>query len=133
MDEQVKTIVEKLIEKTKRKGAIWQKNSGGDFDILFSGGTINVSLIYNDGDWDNGYYSMTIYNSRHERLCYYNTEGEQKDSEDFVLLENLYNNARGAYYKAEETYKSILDEIRNKNVVGIEVSNSLDDSSLSPF
>jgi hypothetical protein len=116
MEEQLKRIVEKLIEKTTERNVIWEKTTGNGFKIALSGSTIAIQ--YYEGTYEDEpypYCSLFIFNDKGDKIDYYNLR--QKD-DDFDLLFNLYDKANKSYYKVEETYQNIIEELDKNDIIG---------------
>jgi hypothetical protein len=116
MDEKLKIILKKLIEKTKNKKAIWKKTSGEGFKIRFPDGIIDISCIYGNFDIVSGCYSISVFNNRGDRIDNYATDNTH--SEDFILLEELYNQVSKVYYKVGETYESFMKSVDSEMIIG---------------
>ncbi|MDR1340002.1 MAG: hypothetical protein LBK58_08135 [Prevotellaceae bacterium] len=114
MNEQVKQIVEKLTEKSRKGGAIWRKNNS-EFDIILPSGVI---FIEEDEDGHlNTTYGLYINNNKDECI-YRHIVSEKKDRECFDLLRKLYYSARTAHYNAGQLYESMLKKIESADTIG---------------
>jgi hypothetical protein len=60
--------------------------------------------------------SSSAFNNKGDRIINYATD--DTSSEGFILLEGLYNQAREAYYKVGEAYKSFIKSIDSEMIIG---------------
>jgi hypothetical protein len=123
MEEILKTILQKLAKKTEKGKTIWSKTSGNGFKISFpDSATIMISMVYDAVS--EYHYTVEIFNNDGEQVDFYAAYKSNGDDE-FALLEELYNSARRAYYKVDETYKSMMNNIDNTDVVGSKIYESI--------
>lgn len=117
MDNKLNILIKELTEKNLNKGAVWQKTSGeGEFKIQLNKATLTIDK-WNDEDGDN--FSLDIYNENGEKIKQIHTMASLlEDAENFALLSDLYNSVINTYYKTDETIDSIINEIKNKDIIG---------------
>ncbi len=127
--EHYKSLVEKLIARTINKTALWEKTSrDNEFRLQLTNSLITIDKWY-----DNQIPSMLI------DMAIYNEEGQQIDKivldlsdEGYEQLEVLHNAIKRSYYKVDETFKSILDELDSGKQIGRNSFPTHDDSDI-PF
>jgi hypothetical protein len=127
MNEEYKKVLKAIIEKNKDRKSIWLKTSGNGFKILLSGNAIAISLIL-DGISDNeGYhYNLIISNNQGETVYNYRTHNSRRPSDnEFALLESLYDSAQNVYYKVDETFKSIFNNVTSMDTIGEDPDDNL--------
>ena len=111
-----KLLIEKLKAKTSRKEAIWSKTSrDNEFKLDLGKGAITIDN-YSDDDGLN-YVDMVVINDRGDiidRIWF-----SRKNLFDYDELVELHNMARRAYYKVDETFKSIFKELDSDKTLGI--------------
>jgi hypothetical protein len=100
MEDLLKNIVEKLIQKTKAKEVVWEKSPNCGFTVQLSNNKIVVDLCNSLLPY---YYLLTVFSENKEISSYSGKEGG--------LLQELHQCARASYYNIEEVYKSILFEL----------------------
>lgn len=118
MDNKLNILIKALTEKNLNKGTVWQKTSGeGEFKIQLNKATLTIDK-WNDDDGDN--FSLEIYNEDGEKIQQIHTMASliHEDAENFTLLSDLYNSVINTYYKTDETIDSIINEIKNKDIIG---------------
>lgn len=107
-------LIRGLKEKSRLGKALWQKTSRDDEFILhLDSGTVSTDLWDNNG---NKTVDFVIRNDRGDvvgNIEYNNFEGAYYEE----LLE-LHSLARDSYYRTDETIKSMLDELDNKDKIG---------------
>jgi hypothetical protein len=122
--ENFKLLIEKLKRKTLKKEAIWTKTSRDEEFKLDIG---NISILT-----DNWFHE--IVNQQAVDINIFNRDGEKiegilltENELDFKTLLELHNLAKQSYYRIDETFKSIFDELDSNRIVGEKKKNELDD------
>ena len=112
-----KTLVDKLKEKTTRKETIWS-NTGRDdiFKLDLVKGAITVNRWKNETGQQ--FVDVSIINERGDKIdniCFHDGE-----IDDYKYLAELHSLAKRAYYKVDETFKTILEELDSDKIIGID-------------
>lgn len=114
ISEKIKILIEKLRSKTESKQAIWKKTSRDtEFKLEFQKGAVTI---------DNWQDSQGIFVD----LRVINENGDEVESMvfnpdspvDFSTLAELYELVKSSFYKIDETYKTLLDELDSDKIVG---------------
>lgn len=116
--ENFKILIDKLKEKTTRKEAIWSKTSRNDeFKLDLGKGAITVDRWLNE-DTGEQLVDIAVINDRGDRIdsIYFNST----EKEDYKYLIELHSLAKRAYYKVDETFKSIFKELDSDKTIGTE-------------
>jgi hypothetical protein len=111
------TLIDKLSEKTSKKEAVWSKTSRDDeFKLDLGKGAITIDRWQND---DNNEQSvdLAVMNENGDRIDY--IFFTYADRDDFKNLAELHSLAKRAYYKVDETFKSIFKELDSDKTIGI--------------
>jgi hypothetical protein len=114
MNEQVKQIVEKLTEKSRKGGVIW-KGDYGKFGVFLPAGAIFIDE--DEDSYLDTTYSICININRGECI-YRKVVSEKKDKACFDLLRDLYWSVRDAYYNVGQVYENMLRGIENSDIIG---------------
>ncbi|WP_449438808.1 hypothetical protein [Pedobacter steynii] len=118
-----KTLIEKLTEKTSRKEIIWTKTSRDDeFKLALEKGAITIDR-WNSDELNEQLVDMTVLNEDGDRIDYISFSYSEKD--DFKSLADLHSLAKRAYYKVDETFKSIFKELDSNKTIGREEETDL--------
>lgn len=113
--EKYKLIIEKLIDKTDKKGVIWTKTSGGnEFKLIFDKSSITIDQYGGDPGWAD----FIIYNEKGQQID--RIALNQEDGESYDLLIRLHESAKRCYYKVDETLDNIFSELEEKSMLGKE-------------
>ena len=122
MDTKIKSLIENLLGKTKKKETKWDRVGKSDrFIIYLDTGKVSVDkVISNKG---NLYYQFSILNNKGDNIL---TISETKhsnafpppDSTDYDLLKELHEEIKKAYFKVEETIEGLLGEIDKEGEIG---------------
>jgi len=121
--ENIKKLILKLEEKTKKGNANWQTSSGADeFQIKLDSGKIVIDSYFNefDSQW---YVSLVVFNKEGSEVIR-NTVEQNDVSGDYELLYNFHKIVQNSYLKTDETIAKMILEINNDDEVG-EVDDSL--------
>jgi len=116
--ENFKTLVDKLKEKTTKKEAIWSKTSrDNEFKLDLGKGAITVDMWQNE-DTSEQMVDIAVINERGDRVdsIYFSYD----EKEDYKCLVDLHALAKRAYYKVDETFKTIFKELDNGKTIGTE-------------
>ncbi len=117
IDEKYRKIIDKLIEKSKAKKAIWNKTSReNEFKISLKSSIITTDL-WDDEHSQMGLVDLVIRNQRGEVLAslVYN---DQDELEDYKYLKLLHDYARESYYRVDDTIDDIFKELDSGGRVG---------------
>jgi len=112
----IKLIIDKLIAKTNAGQAIWSKTSRDtEFKLELSKGAITTDM------WEDehGYkmVDLSVYNANGE-IIENDVFHESDEESDFTSLQNVYESAKKSYYKIDETFKTIFDELDGEKTIG---------------
>ncbi len=114
MSENLKFLITKLKEKTSLGQAIWKKTSNDtEFKLEFIKGAVTIDKWENEFE---NFIDIHIINENGEEV-----EGIKIDSrsqQNYLILEELYEIIKKNYYKIDETFKSILDELDSEKIIG---------------
>lgn len=122
--ENFRLLIEKLKYKSAKREAIWAKTSRDEEFKLHLG---KVTLL------TDCWYDEVTFNKKVD-LVILNKDGEKidgvilsKGEDDYELLIELHTLAKQSYYKIDETFKSIFEELDSNKVVGEKKKHELDD------
>jgi hypothetical protein len=116
--ENFKTLVDKLKAKTTKKEAIWSKTSRNDeFKLDLGKGAITVDSWQSE-DTAEQLVDIAVINERGDRVdsIYFSSS----EKEDYKYLIELHTLAKRAYYKVDETFKTIFKELDSEKTIGTE-------------
>ena len=132
MNQKVKELMLRLIEKTDEGNAFWSKTSGNNsFQIVFPNGAVTISQGfdgYNQEEW----FNFSLFNNNGESI--YNISSTDTDSTpgELDIVSQLFNSVLSSYYKVDITIDSILEIIDSNATVGNRDINTSNDDGL-PF
>jgi hypothetical protein len=122
--ENFRLLIEKLKYKSSKREAIWAKTSRDEEFKLHLG---KVTLL------TDCWYDEVTFNKNVD-LVILNEDGEKidgvilsKGEDDYELLIELHTLAKQSYYKIDETFKSIFEELDSNKVIGEKKKHELDD------
>jgi hypothetical protein len=122
--ENFRLLIEKLKYKSSKREAIWAKTSRDEEFKLHLG---KVTLL------TDCWYDEVTFNKKVD-LVILNEDGEKidgvilsKGEDDYELLIELHTLAKQSYYKIDETFKSIFEELDSNKVIGEKNKHELDD------
>ncbi|MFM2203875.1 MAG: hypothetical protein RLZZ605_839 [Bacteroidota bacterium] len=122
--ENFRLLIEKLKYKSAKREAIWAKTSRDEEFKLHLG---KVTLL------TDCWYDEVTFNKKVD-LVILNEDGEKidgvilsKGEDDYELLIELHTLAKQSYYKIDETFKSIFEELDSNKVIGEKNKHELDD------
>jgi hypothetical protein len=122
--ENFRLLIEKLKYKSSKREAIWAKTSRDEEFKLHLG---KVTLL------TDCWYDEVTFNKKVD-LVILNEDGEKidgvilsKGEDDYELLIELHTLAKQSYYKIDETFKSIFNELDSNRIIGEKKKNELDD------
>lgn len=122
--ENFRLLIEKLKYKSSKREAIWAKTSRDEEFKLHLG---KVTLL------TDCWYDEVTFNKKVD-LVILNEDGEKidgvilsKGEDDYELLIELHALAKQSYYKIDETFKSIFEELDSNKVIGEKKKHELDD------
>lgn len=114
MNEEILKLIDLLTEKTKNRGVIWNETSiENQYKVNFGDSYVLIDQRWNGMNYD--IYSFQLRNKEGKILDSIDTEDQHQYYEQ---LRELFANIVNAYYKVEETYKSIFMELMSKAKVG---------------
>lgn len=119
-----KILIDKLKEKTNKKEAIWSKTSRNDgFKIDLGKGAITIDRWTNESN--EKFVDIAVINEYGDKIdnIYYSSS----EKEDYKYLVELHILAKRAYYKVDETFKTIFKELDSDKTIGIEKRIDIDD------
>ena len=122
--ENYRLLIEKLKYKIAKSEAIWAKTSRDEeFKLHMGKVTILTDCWYDEVSFNNK-VDLVILNEDGEKI-----DGIMisKGEEDFELLLELHTLAKQSYYKIDETFKSIFEELDSNKVIGEKKKHELDD------
>jgi hypothetical protein len=127
MEPKIKSLVENLLVKTKKRQTNWERFGSSDRFILFlENAKVTIEkLISNKGNLiyqfsiinDNGDNILTISKSR--------TPETFLPTEEYDLLKELHEEVKKAYFKVDETIEGLLGEIDKEGEIGKDDPNPL--------
>jgi hypothetical protein len=112
----IKLIIEKLIAKTDSGQAIWKKTSRDtEFKLELSKGAITTDC-WVDVDSLVRWVDFSVYNSNGEIIerDYFH----ENQADDYAVLHEVYESVKRSYYKIDETFKIIFDELDGDEKIG---------------
>lgn len=110
-------LFEKLIDKTKKNEAIWQKtNRDSEFILKIHSGKITIDKWVADED-DEVVIDFAIYNPSGEKIEY-DQFRFSSEPQEFNFLNRLYTAITKKYHKVEETIANIKKEIGSSAILG---------------
>jgi hypothetical protein len=122
--ENFRLLIEKLKYKSSKREDIWAKTSRDEEFKLHLG---KVTLL------TDCWYDEVTFNKKVD-LVILNEDGEKidgvilsKGEDDYELLIELHTLAKQSYYKIDETFKSIFEELDSNKVIGEKKKHELDD------
>ena len=122
--ENFRLLIEKLKYKSAKREAIWAKTSRDEEFKLHLG---KVTLL------TDCWYDEVTFNKKVD-LVILSEDGEKidgvilsKGEDDYELLIELHTLAKQSYYKIDETFKSIFEELDSNKVIGEKKKHELDD------
>jgi len=113
--ENFKTLIEKLKDKTAKKEAIWTKTSRDDeFKLDLEQGAITIDRW--ESSFGQSIVDIVVLNEHGDNVD--SLELTISDNNDYEYLVELHNAAKRAYYKVDETFKSIFKELDSDKTIG---------------
>jgi len=110
-----KILIDKLKEKTTKKEAIWSKTSrDNEFKLDLGRGAITVDRWKNEHG--EGLVDISIMNEHGDQIDY--TRFHESERDDYNYLIELHSLAKRAYYKVDETFKTIFEELDSGRIIG---------------
>ena len=117
INEKIKQLIEKLLEKTLANEVNWSQGSGNySFQLILNNGSVSLDTFFDD-DSNQGVLSLTLYNDNGESIESIGF-GEREDKEDYKFLENFYNTVKRKYLKVDKTIDSFFEEINKEGKIG---------------
>jgi len=121
MDTKIKSLIENLLGKTKKRETKWDRVGKSDrFIIYLDTGKVSVDkVISNKG---NLYYQFSILNNNGDNILTIsettNSNRFPPHSSDYDLLKELHEEIKKAYFKVEETIEGLLGEVDKEGEIG---------------
>jgi hypothetical protein len=115
MNEQVKAMVEKLIERSNKNEVAWEREGVGSFRVVLSNGSVETGSI--GGTTSNPIYTVKIL-SRCGLDVYERASNTNESRDHYKLLKELYVAAGMAYHENKNMVMYMLNEIKNSDIVG---------------
>ena len=114
MPDNLKTLIEKLNLKTLNKEAIWTTTSReNEFKLNFVKGAITILRLENEFE---NLIGIAIFNENGDKVE--NLLISDFDKEDYSNLLELYSIITRNYFKVDETYKLIFNELDSNDIIG---------------
>lgn len=114
---EVKALLEALLEKTRAKQADWQKSSReNEFVLRLNSGTVSID---SQDDRFTSIFEITIFNKRGDVIF---TSTVSDNNPLHVAIGELHERARACYFKTDETIKGLISELGLPGVIGTPVA-----------
>jgi hypothetical protein len=122
MDVKIKSLIENLLAKTKKRETNWDRVGKTDRFILYlDKGKVSVDKVLSNKG--NLFYQFNIINTKGDNIL---TISETKnsntfpppDATDYNLLKELHEEIKKAYFKVEETIEDLLGEVEKEGEIG---------------
>jgi hypothetical protein len=122
MEPKIKSLIENLLAKTKKKETKWDRIGKGDRFILFlDSAKITMDKVISTKG--NLFYQFSIINANGDTILNIN---ETKDTsnysvlrnEEYDLLKELHGEIKKVYFKVEETIEGLLGEVNKDGEIG---------------
>jgi len=121
--ENYRTIINKLVEKTQRKQALWKKTSREDeYKISLGRGAVTTDKWF-DPDRRKNYLDFRIWNEDGSIID--SIEAASSELDDYMILNELHVAAKRAYYKVDETINDIRKLLDSDDIIGRTVEDDL--------
>ena len=129
MEPKIKSLVDNLLAKTKKRETKWERVGKSDQFILFlDNAQISIDKLLSAKR--NLFYKFSIINSNQDNIL--NINGIKDDSsfdmgqfEDYEILKNLHEEIKKAYFKVDETIEGLLGEVLKEGEIGNDNPNNL--------
>lgn len=129
MEPKIKSLIENLLAKTKKRETKWDRIGKSDRFILFleSAKVTMDKVISTKG---NLFYQFSIINANGDNIL---NISETKNTntfpipnhEEYELLKELHEEIKKAYFKVEETIEGLLGEVNKDGEIGKEDPDAL--------
>lgn len=121
MDTKIKSLIENLLGKTKKRETKWDRVGKSDrFIIYLDKGKISVDKVISTKG--NLYYQFSILNNNGDNILTIsettNSNRFPPHSPDYDLLKELHEEIKKAYFKVEETIEGLLGEVDKEGEIG---------------
>ena len=132
--EKVKNLIELLTAKTLSKKAIWNKASAdSQFKLSINDGSA-ITVREWTGQYNDLYYSITIFNRNGDAIERIDTEDLVYSPENIALFRSLHKAANDSYFKVEETIDALIASVNNQDLIGNnEIGDAPADDDDLPF
>lgn len=131
MEAKIKSLIENLLTKTKKRQTNWDRIGKTDRFILFldTGRVSMDKVLSNKG---NLFYQFSIINANGDNILNISETKNSNifpppDATDYELLKELHEEIKKAYFKVEETIEGLLGEVNKEGEIG------KDDPDALPF
>lgn len=112
-----KTLIEKLLNKTRKREVIWQKTTREDeYKLDLDSGALTIDKWSPDNKF-NMSIDVAIYNDRGDRIDRIEVHAED-NPDDYKILDEFHSEVRRTYYKVDETFKGIFEELDKEGEIG---------------
>lgn len=116
--ENFQILIEKLKDKTVKREAVWSKTSRDDeFKLDLGKGAITVDR-WEHPETTEQLVDIAVINERGDRVDSIYFSAAEK--EEYKYLVELHSLAKRAYFKVDETFKTIFKELDSDKTIGIE-------------
>ena len=116
--EQIKSLIEKLIEKTEKKKANWHPSSGeNSYQISLNSGTITIDSWYNPTE-EAEFADIIIYNKNGDRIEGFAASKNDVKLDGYKLLMRLHDAVTESHFRIKETLLGMLDEVEKSDEIG---------------
>ncbi len=113
-------LIDKLIDKTQRNQAIWDKTSReNEYKLELGKGSITVD------NWEHEFEMHVDINLRNDRGDIVDSISRTKGTVDYDSIMQLHTVAKKSFYKVDETIDSIFKELDSDKIIGKRGSDDL--------
>jgi hypothetical protein len=117
LNENLKKLIDSILAKTKARKLKWLETSGEEeFKLNLNSGSVFVNSWFDDFTGEEN-IRIEIYNEGNRKIENY-TISESNGSHEYQLLSDLHSEVKRSFFKVEETYKGMLEELGNEEIVG---------------
>lgn len=129
MDAKVKSLIENLLGKTKKKETNWDRIGKTDNFILYlDTGKVSVDKVLSNKG--NLFYQFSVINNKGDNILTINETKNSNvfppsDATNYELLKELHEEIKKTYFKVEETIEGLLGEVDKEGEIGKDDPNVL--------
>jgi len=114
MNDKVRTLIEKLLEKTLQKSVKWDQTSRtSEFFLALPSGQVTTDKW--EADDNEEYIDLAIYNNAAIKIEYIRAS---RGNLDYAILEPFYSAVYSAFYMVDETLDEMLQTLESDKVAG---------------